>query len=56
MTTASTNLDPEKLAALVRIDVYEEWRKRGGTPLVGGVYIRDMKEVEVAPGPVRAMA
>jgi mannose-6-phosphate isomerase-like protein (cupin superfamily) len=51
MTTANDNLDPEKQPALVRIDKYEEWRKREGVPLVGGVYIKDMKAVEVGPWP-----
>jgi quercetin dioxygenase-like cupin family protein len=34
-----------------RIDPYEEWRKREEAPLVGGIYIRDMKKVEVGPWP-----
>ena len=49
MTSPNTPLDPEKQPALVRVDVYEEWRKRERVPLVGGVYIRDMKAVEVGP-------
>jgi quercetin dioxygenase-like cupin family protein len=48
---ANTKLDPEKQPALQRIDSYQEWRKREGVPLVGGVYIQDMKTVEVAPWP-----
>ena len=44
-------LDPEKQPALVRVDLYEEWRKREGAPLLGGVYIKDMKAVEVGPWP-----
>ena len=51
MTNPNTPLDPEKQPALVRVDVYEEWRKREGVPLVGGVYIKDMKAVEVGPWP-----
>jgi quercetin dioxygenase-like cupin family protein len=51
MTTANSNLDPEKQPALVRVDMYEQWRKREGVPLVGGVYIEDMKAVEVGPWP-----
>ncbi len=52
MTTASTNkLDPEKQPALVRVDVYEKWRKQEGVPLVGGVYLKDINAVEVAPWP-----
>ena len=51
MSTASTNLDPEKQPALTRLDLYQEWRKREGAPLVGGVYIKDMKAVEVGPWP-----
>ncbi|HZT07462.1 MAG TPA: cupin domain-containing protein [Chloroflexota bacterium] len=34
-----------------RIDPYEEWRQREEVPLVGGIYIRDMKKVEVGPWP-----
>jgi quercetin dioxygenase-like cupin family protein len=51
MTELNLPLDPEKQPALVRVDVYEEWRKREGVPLVGGVYIQDMKAVEVGPWP-----
>ena len=53
MTTAdlSRDPDPEKQPALVRVDVYDEWRRREGVPLVGGVYLRDMNEVEVGPWP-----
>ena len=51
MVSASNNLDPEKQPALVRVDMYEEWRKREGVPLVGGVYIKDMKAVGVGPWP-----
>ena len=45
MTNPNTPLDPEKQPALMRVDVYEEWRKREGVPRVGGVYIKDMKAV-----------
>ena len=51
MTTPNTKLDPETQPALVRVDAYQEWRKREGAPPVGGVYIRDMKGVEVGPWP-----
>ena len=51
MTNPNTPLDPEKQPALVRVDTYQEWRKREGVPLVGGVYIKDMKAVEVGPWP-----
>ena len=51
MTTPNTKLDPETQPALVRVDAYQEWRKREGAPLVGGVYIKDMKAVEVGPWP-----
>ena len=51
MDKANTQLDPEKQSALVRTDMYEEWRKREGVPVVGGVYIKDMKAVEVGPWP-----
>ena len=51
MTTTSGSVDPEKQPALLRVDMYQEWRKREGAPLVGGVYIKDMKAVEVGPWP-----
>lgn len=54
MTQQQANLDPEQQPALTRVDVYDEWRKKEGAtgvPLVGGVYIRDMKAVEVGPWP-----
>jgi len=51
MATASNQLDPEKQPALTRIDAYEEWRRREGVPLVGGVYLKDINAVEVAPWP-----
>jgi quercetin dioxygenase-like cupin family protein len=51
MNTTSNNLDPEKQPALVRVDMYEEWRKREGVPLVGGVYIKEMKAVKLGPWP-----
>jgi len=34
-----------------RIDPYQEWRKNEGAPLAGGVYIKDMKAVEVGDWP-----
>jgi quercetin dioxygenase-like cupin family protein len=51
MAVISEPLDPEKQPALTRVDIYEEWRKREGAPLVGGVYIKDMKALEVGPWP-----
>jgi quercetin dioxygenase-like cupin family protein len=51
MTIASDKLDPEKQPPLVRIDCYEQWRKREGVPLIGGIYIKDMKAVEVGAWP-----
>jgi len=51
MTTDGSNLDPEKQPALTRVDMYQEWRKREGAPLIGGVFIKDMKAVEVGPWP-----
>ena len=51
MSTPGNNLDPEKQPALTRLDMYQEWRKREGAPLAGGVYIKDMKAVEVGLWP-----
>jgi len=51
MSTNGNNLDPEKQPALTRLDMYQEWRKHEGAPLVGGVYIKDMKAVDVGPWP-----
>src|SRR5262245_9153442 len=51
MTTNGSNLDPEKQPALTRLDMYQEWRKREGAPLLGGIYIKDMKAIEVGPWP-----
>ena len=51
MTIPTTPLDPEKQPALTRMDSYADWRNREGVPLVGGVYIEDMKAVEVGPWP-----
>ncbi len=36
---------------LQRVDPYVEWRKEEGAPLVGGIYIKDMRTVEVGPWP-----
>ena len=36
---------------LERIDPYEEWRNREGVPLVGGIYIRNMRQVELGDWP-----
>src|SRR5262245_66124275 len=49
--STTDKLDPEKQPAVVRIDAYQEWRKREEVPLLGGVYIKDMKAVEVGPWP-----
>ena len=51
MTTAdlTRDPDPEQQPAIARVDVYQDWREREGPPLVGGVYLRDMNEVEVGP-------
>ena len=49
MTIPTTPLDPEKQPALTRMDSYSDWRHREGVPLVGGIYIEDMKAVEVGP-------
>ena len=51
MSANGNNLDPEKQPALTRLDMYQEWRKGEGASLVGGVYIKDMKAVEVGPWP-----
>ena len=51
MNDTTTKLDPDKQPAIVRVDMYQEWRKREGAPLVSGVYIKDMKAVEVGPWP-----
>ena len=53
MTTAdlSRDPDPDKQPALVRVDVYNEWRQRENAPLVGGIYLNDMNAVEVGPWP-----
>jgi quercetin dioxygenase-like cupin family protein len=51
MSDTHTQLDPEKQPALMRVDMYEAWRSREGAPLVGGVYIRDVKQVPVGPWP-----
>jgi quercetin dioxygenase-like cupin family protein len=53
MTTAdlTRDPDPEKQPALVRVDVYQEWRQREAVPLVGGIYLKDMNAVEVGPWP-----
>ena len=34
-----------------RIDPYQDWRQREEAPLVGGIYIRDMRRVEVGDWP-----
>jgi quercetin dioxygenase-like cupin family protein len=51
MSDANDRFDPEKQPAMVRLDMSEEWRKREGAPLLGGVYIKDMKAVEVGAWP-----
>jgi mannose-6-phosphate isomerase-like protein (cupin superfamily) len=47
----NTNTDAEQAPVLRRIDSYEEWRQREGANLVGGIYVRNMKEVPVSPWP-----
>ena len=53
MVTAdlSRDPDPEQQPALVRVDVYQEWRQRENAHLVGGIYLKDMNAVEVGPWP-----
>ena len=53
MTTAdlTRDPDPEKQPALERADVYAEWRQREGVPMVGGVYVPSMFDIEVGPWP-----
>ena len=51
VTIPTQPLDPEKQPALTRVDSYAEWREREGAPLIGGVFIEDMKAVEVGPWP-----
>src|SRR5438309_3127803 len=41
----------EEAPLLQRIDPYQDWRRKEGAPLVGGIYIKDMKTVEVGPWP-----
>src|SRR6266508_6888566 len=41
----------ETAPVVQRIDPYDEWRQEEGVPLVGGIYIKDMKSVEVGPWP-----
>jgi quercetin dioxygenase-like cupin family protein len=41
----------ETAPVVERIDPYEDWREKEGVPLVGGVYIRDMKKIEVGDWP-----
>jgi mannose-6-phosphate isomerase-like protein (cupin superfamily) len=47
----TTITDVEQAPVIKRIDCYEEWRQREGAKLVGGIYIRNMKEVPVSPWP-----
>jgi len=52
MTTAGPGSpDPEQAPTIQRIDPYAEWRKAEGPPLAGGVYFRDMNEIETGPWP-----
>ena len=48
MTTSSAAV---AAPLLERVDPYEEWRKKEGAPLIGGIYLRDMRKIEVAPWP-----
>lgn len=41
----------EQAPIVERIDVYQDWRKKEGVPLVGGIYIKDMKAIEVGDWP-----
>ncbi|MPZ15326.1 MAG: cupin domain-containing protein [Chloroflexi bacterium] len=41
----------ETAPVVERIDPYREWRQREEVPLLGGIYIRDMRTVEVGPWP-----
>jgi quercetin dioxygenase-like cupin family protein len=41
----------EEAPVVERIDPYQDWRKKEGVPLVGGIYLRDMKTVEVGDWP-----
>ncbi len=52
MTTAGPGApDPEQAPVIQRIDPYAEWRKAEGPPMAGGVYFRDMNEIETGPWP-----
>src|SRR2546430_6607320 len=47
MTTAGPEApNPEAAPVIERIDPYAEWRKAQGAPMAGGVYFRDMGEIE----------
>lgn len=41
----------ESAPVAVRTDDYQVWRKNEGAPLVGGIYVRDMKAVAVGDWP-----
>jgi quercetin dioxygenase-like cupin family protein len=43
--------EAEQAPVLERIDPYRDWRQNEDVPLVGGIYIRDMKQVEVGDWP-----
>jgi quercetin dioxygenase-like cupin family protein len=43
--------EAEQAPVVERIDSYQEWRKKEGAALQGGVYIKDMKAVEVKDWP-----
>jgi quercetin dioxygenase-like cupin family protein len=49
--TTNANLDPDAQPALVRQDLYAEWRAAEDVPLVGGVYIKSMFEIKVGDWP-----
>ena len=53
VTSVQTTSSAASAAAPVldRIDSYREWQKQEGVPVVGGVYIRDMRTVEVGDWP-----
>jgi mannose-6-phosphate isomerase-like protein (cupin superfamily) len=50
MTTQQQNMSEAATAPILeRIDTYAEWRAKEGVPLVGGVYMRDMRKIECGP-------
>ncbi len=43
--------DAETAPLVQRIDPYQDWRQNEEVPLVGGIYVRDMRQVEVGDWP-----